>query len=120
CMVSGSPSNTVISGLINTSGLDLSSDTSMVMMRSCTFTRVAAWPMPGAECMLSYISLTMAHTRSFTSATGAALVRKRGSGYSKISSKAIELTAYIEQCGRDLLRCRSGSDIQCEINGIRQ
>ncbi|CPL21934.1 Uncharacterised protein [Bordetella pertussis] len=70
----------MISGLISTRRSLPSSETSITTTRSCTSTWVAASPTPGASYMVSAMSRTSCRMRSSTTATGLAVLCRRGSG----------------------------------------
>src|SRR5690606_4038271 len=77
---------------MNTIGADLSSLVSMTMKRRCWSTWVAARPMPGASYMVSNMSSTRRWSPGVVTCAGstcAALVRRRGSGNSRMGSRAM-------------------------------
>ncbi len=61
----------------------------MTMTRLCTSTWVAARPTPGAAYIVSARSRTSFRISGVTAATGAAILRRRGSGNSRIVSRAM-------------------------------
>src|SRR5690606_37705723 len=87
-----SPERSVISGLMNTSGWSCSSDTSITMKRWWTSTWLAARPMPGAAYLVSNMSSRSRWNSGVVTratSTGAATVRRRGSGNSRMGSWAM-------------------------------
>ncbi len=53
--------------------------------------------MPGAAYMVSNMSATCFFKAASNTVTGAALVRSRGSGYSRMASVAMGLSQYLEK-----------------------
>ena len=74
---------------MNTKGSSLVADTSTTMMRWWISTCVAERPMPAASYMVSNRSSTSLRVAAVTPSTGCALVRKRGSGNSRIGNSAM-------------------------------
>jgi hypothetical protein len=99
--VSSTPSRARISGLMSTSGWSRGSLTSMTMMRWCTLTWVAARPMPGAAYMVSSMSSISWPSSASKVATGAARVRRRGSGNSRMVSRAMDSASPVVQSAAD-------------------
>ncbi len=88
--VTPTPSALRISGLQNTSGSCLFSETSMTIKRLWKSTWVAARPTPGAAYMVSNMSAANLARASSNTSTGFARVRSRGSGYSRICRRAMK------------------------------